>query len=122
MESERKGLWEKIKNFFRKIFKKEKIKALPQPEQHIEEHIEEHQEEQPQPSMKSKEECLELYKKIKNDQVDIRTLEKEDLIMFIKLGTEELKFLEKRIESEKTEYNMYLKEIEYYQNKLGEIA
>lgn len=110
MSCERKSIWEKIKNFFSNIFKKEKIEALPEPE------------EQPKIKMKSKEEFLELYKKIKEDQVDIKTLSREDLIMFIKLGTEELKFLDKRIESEKTECNMYQKEIEFYQRKLGETA
>ncbi|MBO4292953.1 MAG: hypothetical protein J5881_00980 [Clostridia bacterium] len=122
MESERKSIWVKIKDFFKKIFKNKKIEALPQPEEKQKENIEGYQEEQQQKNVKSKEECLELYKKIKNDQLDIKTLTEEDLIMFIKLGTEELKFLEKRIENEKTEYNMYLKEIEFYQNILEETA
>lgn len=110
MSSERKSIWDKIKKFFSNIFKKEKIEALPEPEK------------QPKIDIKSKEECLELYKKIKENQVDIKTLTREDLIMFIKLGTEELKFLDKRIESEKTECKMYEKEIEFYQGKLGETA
>lgn len=109
MKGEKESVWEKIKNIFKNIFKKEKVKNLPQPEEQAK-------------NIKSKEECLDLYKKIKENKVDIKTLTREDLIMFIKLGTEELKFLDRRIESEKTECKMYEREIEFYQKKLGETA
>lgn len=128
MSSERKSIWKKLKDFFKNIFKKEKIEALPEAKHEVELKQEQKKEteiqceSEQQESMKSKEECLELYKKIKENQVDIKTLTKEDLVIFIKLGTEELKFLDKKIENEKTELNMYKKEIEFYQRASEESA
>ena len=112
MSSERKNesVWEKVKRFFANIFGKNKIKALDEPKKEV------------KINTINKEEFLELYKRIKTNQVNINTLTREELIMFIKLGKEELKFLDKRIESEKTECNMYNKEIEFYQSKLSENA
>lgn len=144
MSSQRESLWEKIKKFFKNLFKKEKIEALPEPEIEtkielkVEQNIEQTQEimqvsetateiesetknEQPI-NKKSKEEYLDLYKKIKENQIDINTLTKDDLIMFIKFGNAELQFLENRIESEKTEITKYKKEIVFYQNNLVETA
>lgn len=144
MSSQRESLWEKIKKFFKNLFKKEKIEALPEPEietkiePKVEQNIEQTQEimqvsetaieiesetknEQPI-NKKSKEEYLDLYKKIKENQIDINTLTKDDLIMFIKFGNAELQFLENRIESEKTEITKYKKEIVFYQNNLVETA
>ena len=144
MSSQRESLWEKIKKFFKNLFKKEKIEALPEPEiemkiePKVEQNIEqtqgimqesesetklksENKTEQPI-NIKSKEEYLDLYKKIKENQIDINTLTKEDLIMFVKFGKAELQFLENRIESEKTEITKYKKEIVCYQNNLVETA
>jgi len=128
MGSERKSIWEKIKSFFKNIFKKDKMDALPKPEHEMElkqeqnKEIEIQHETEPQASTKSREECIELYKKIKENQVDIKELTKEDLIMFIKLGNEELKFLDKKIENEKTELKIYKKEIDLYQNESEKLA
>lgn len=128
MSSERKSIWEKIKIFFRNIFKKEKIEALPEPDSELQldqkqnEEIEVQHETESQESNRSKEEFIELYKKIKDDQVDIKTLTKEDLIMFIKLGNEELKFLDKKIENEKNELKIYKQEIDVYQKETEKTA
>ena len=128
MSSERKSIWEKIKIFFRNIFKKEKIEALPEPDSELQldqkqnEEIEVQHETESQESNRSKEEFIELYKKIKDDQVDIKSLTKEDLIMFIKLGNEELKFLDKKIENEKNELKIYKQEIDVYQKETEKTA
>lgn len=128
MGSERKSIWEKIKSFFKNIFKKEKIEALPEPDSELQldqkqnEEIEVQHETESQESNRSKEEFIELYKKIKDDQVDIKTLTKEDLIMFIKLGNEELKFLDKKIETEKNELKIYKQEIDVYQKETEKTA
>jgi hypothetical protein len=109
-ERKKDNLVDKIKRFFANIFGKNKVKSLPEPM------------EESKVNVLNKEDFLNLYKKIKERQVDIKTLTREELIMFIKLGKEEIKFLEKRIENEKTECNMYQKEIDFYQKKLAEIS
>jgi len=76
MGSERKSIWEKIKSFFKNIFKKDKMDALPKPEHEMElkqeqnKEIEIQHETEPQASTKSREECIELYKKIKEMKGD----------------------------------------------------
>lgn len=74
IERKKESLWGKIKMFFANIFGKNKVKSLPKP-------IEE-----TKANVVNKEEFLSLYKKIKERQVDINTLSREELIMFIKCG------------------------------------
>ena len=119
MENERKkvSFLEKIKSFFRRIFKKDNVISLPEPEGK-----KEIVEETKISLNTNKKEAMELYKKIKESIIPIETLTREQLIMFITLANEEIKILEKKIDNEITETNMYQREIEYYEAKLGEKA
>lgn len=118
MENERKkeSFIEKIKGFFRKLFKKEQVTALPNPEP---EKIEKDKDENNVLNI-NKEESLKLYNDVKNNKVSLDSLTREQLIMFITLANEEIKILDKKIDNEITEINMYRKEIDFYEKKLGE--
>ena len=108
MENERKreSILTKIKNFFKRIFRNNKVKKLPKPKE--------------EPKMvlsKSKEEYLKLYQDIKDKKINVNTLSEEDLKVLIALVKQEINYLDKKIDNEKTECNMYRRKIEYYKNK-----
>lgn len=111
----RQGFIEKIKAFFIKLFRKENVVALPNPSE------KENKESAVSLSI-NKEEALELYNNVKKGNVLIESLTREQLIMFIALANEEIKILDKKIDNEITEANMYRKDIEFYESKLVEGA
>ena len=120
-EIKKESFIERIKAFFRRIFKKKQLVALPQPEEKVELKAEETKE--PTNDIKlNKEESMKLYSEIKAKTVSIDELTREQLMLFIILATEELKVLEQKIEQETTEANVYKKDIEYYKTEFEKIA
>ena len=120
-EVKKESFIEKIKVFFRKIFKKKQLDALPQPEEKAEIKTEEAKE--PTNDVKlNKEEGMKLYNDIKARTISVDDLTREQLMLFIILATEELKVLEQKIDNEITEANVYKKDIEFYKTKFEKIA
>lgn len=120
-EVKKENFIEKIKAFFRKIFKKKQLDALPQPEEKAEIKVEVAKE--PTNDIKlNKEESMKLYNDIKARTISVDDLTRGQLIMFIMLATEELKVLEQKIENEITEANVYKKDIEFYKKEFEKIA
>lgn len=120
-EVKKESFIEKIKVFFRKIFKKKQLDALPQPEEKAEIKTEEAKE--PTNDVKlNKEEGMKLYNDIKARTISVDDLTREQLMLFIILATEELKVLEQKIDNEITEANVYKKDIEYYKTEFEKIA
>ena len=121
-EIKKESFIEKIKAFFRRIFKKKQLVALPQPEEKSEIKAEETTNEPAKEVQLNKEESMKLYSDIKARNISVDELTREQLIMFIMLATQELKVLEQKIEQETTEANVYKKEIEYYKKEFEKIA
>ena len=93
MKNEGKGdnFWIRIKNFFKKIFKKDTVKKLP-----------EKIEEESITTTRSKDEYINMYKEIKEKKINVNSVNEEDLRVFIQLAKQELLFINKMIEHEKT--------------------
>ena len=106
-EVKKENFIEKIKAFFRKIFKKKQLDALPQPEEKAEIKVEV---------------TKEPTNDIKARTISVDDLTRGQLIMFIMLATEELKVLEQKIENEITEANVYKKDIDFYKTEFEKIA
>lgn len=121
-ENKKESFIERIKAFFRKIFKKKQLVALPQPEKKEETKVEEVTKEPAKDIQLNKEESMKLYSDIKARNISVDELTREQLIMFIMLATQELKVLEQKIEQETTEANVYKKEIEHYKKEFEKIA
>ena len=120
-EVKKESFIEKIKVFFRKIFKKKQLDALPQPEEKAEIKTEEDKETTNDVKL-NKEEGMKLYNDIKARTISVDDLTREQLMLFIILATEELKVLEQKIDNEITEANVYKKDIEFYKTKFEKIA
>ncbi|MBR3255151.1 MAG: hypothetical protein IKF97_02845 [Clostridia bacterium] len=120
-EVKKENFIEKIKAFFRKIFKKKQLDALPQPEEKAEIKVEVTKEPTNDINL-NKEESMKLYNDIKARTISVDDLTRGQLIMFIMLATEELKVLEQKIENEITEANVYKKDIDFYKTEFEKIA
>ena len=120
-EVKKENFIEKIKAFFRKIFKKKQLDALPQPEVKAEIKVEVTKEPTNDINL-NKEESMKLYNDIKARTISVDDLTRGQLIMFIMLATEELKVLEQKIENEITEANVYKKDIDFYKTEFEKIA
>lgn len=82
----KEGIFSKIKRFFQRIFIKEKL--LP-----------EHNEEQTQNVKKlNKEEFMDLYRKVKNEEIDYTTLDEDTIDMLCELLKEEILIRAERID------------------------
>ena len=121
-EIKKESFIEKIKAFFRKIFKKKQLVALPQPEEKAEIKTEEKVEESSKDVKLNKEESMKIYNDVKAKTISVDELTREQLIMFIMLATEELKVLEQKIDQETTEANVLKKDIEFYKTEFEKIA
>ena len=158
MNNERKkeSLWVRIKLFFKHLFKKNKLKELPEgsivnveDEQKntieiINNEADNHQEEQNTEvnncqevknteelngnietigetdnqeeqinQTRSKEEILKMYKDVKEKKLDPNTLTENELKIFIQIAKQELNFLNKKIDEEKAQFNLYKEKIAY---------
>lgn len=102
-EGKKEKIWDKVKRFFKNIFRKNQKKVLPEPQVKTTDKL-----------SKSKEEYLKLYKDVKDKKIDANILTDEDLKVLIAVAKEEIKFLDKKIDNERTEINMYKSKIEYY--------
>ena len=81
----------KIKQFFKNIFSKNKIKMLDVPKE---------SDTKQKNNPKGKKEFFEMYNKVKNETIDLQEIEKEDLLKIRKLLREESKIQDKKLKSE----------------------
>ena len=123
-EGKKESIGTRIKNFFKRLFKRNKVIALPKNTDEVlgtKEKVKIIKEE-PIKVSKSKEEYINLYKDVKDKKVDINTLDEEDLMVFIQLAKQELNFISKRLDEETTRGNMYDREIQYYKEKISKMS
>ncbi len=69
-------------------------------------------------NLKNKQEILELYNKIKNNQINLNILTDDQLSIFVKIANEEIEILKKKYDEEVTRQNICRREIRYYQEQL----
>ena len=81
----------KIKQFFKNIFSKNKIKMLYVPKE---------SDMKQKNNPKDKKEFFEMYNKVKNETIDLQEIEKEDLLKIRKLLLEESKIQDKKLKGE----------------------
>lgn len=95
VENKKMNIFQKIKDFFTKKFKK--------PKEKVEENVLETKEQK----YIEKQEILELYKKYKNHEIKLSQIDREKANKIIELLKEEIKIKTKKLDEVQTEANMY---------------
>ena len=83
MSNTNDNFFNKIKNWFLSIFKKDKVKLLNEP-------VEKLDSENTQKKVYDKGEMLKIYNKVRNGELQISDLDRDELIVFISLSSERL--------------------------------
>ncbi len=102
-----KGIWNKIKEFFRNLFKSKKEKLLAE-KSNANTEI-------------SKETFFDIYNKVKNKEVSLDSLSLDTLRKIDLMLDEEIEMKTKKIDRQVTEINMKNMDIKYYKEKLEKI-
>lgn len=107
-----KGIWNKIKEFFRNLFKSKKPKLL------VEKSQSEAVEKNNVNTEISKEKFFDIYNKVKNKEVSLSSLSLDELKRIDAMLDEEIKMKTKKIDRQVTEINMRNMDIKFYKEKL----
>jgi len=105
----KENIFTKIRNFFKKIFQKENKKTQKKA-------IVNNEQFKDTKKQSEKEEFFDLYKEVKEGNIDLYSLENSKLQMLYKLLEQECNLKEKRLKDTKDEIEVHKKNIMIYNN------